>query len=83
MWGIYITPNKATFFFAISHEASLSLKCYKELWVKCDMIYTVSFERLDKLHRKTRAKGREYFVPRLDTNDMRGVISGVKAYLPL
>jgi hypothetical protein len=47
------------------------------------MIYTVSFERLDKLHRKTRAKGREYFVPRLDTNDMRGVISGVKAYLPL
>lgn len=61
----------------------MPLKCYKELWVKCDMIYAVSFERLDKLHRKTRAKGREYFVPRLDTNDMRGVISGVKAYLPL
>ncbi|MGO0702364.1 type II toxin-antitoxin system PemK/MazF family toxin [Pseudomonas paracarnis] len=29
---------------------------YKELWVKCDMIYTVSFERLDKLHRKTSSK---------------------------
>ena len=56
---------------------------YKELWVKCDMIYTVSFERLDKLHRKTRSKGREYFVPRLNTDDMQGVISGVKAYLPL
>jgi len=56
---------------------------YKELWVKCDMIYTVSFERLDKLHRKTRSKGREYFVPRLGTDDMQGVISGVKAYLPL
>jgi uncharacterized protein YifN (PemK superfamily) len=56
---------------------------YKELWVKCDMIYTVSFERLDKLHRKTRSKGREYFVPRLGSEDMQGVIAGVKAYLPL
>ncbi len=56
---------------------------YKQLWVKCDMIYTVSFERLDKLHRKTRAKGREYFVPRLCSDDMQGVISGVKSYLPL
>jgi len=36
-----------------------------------------------KLHRKTRATGREYFVPRLRTDDMRGVIKGVKAYLPL
>ena len=51
--------------------------------MKCDMIYTVSFERLDKLRRKTRSKGREYFVPRLNTDDMQGVISGVKAYLPL
>ncbi|WP_439853951.1 type II toxin-antitoxin system PemK/MazF family toxin [Pseudomonas yamanorum] len=56
---------------------------YKALWVKCDMIYTVSFERLDKLHRKTRTTGREYFVPRLGAEDMRGVIDGVKAYLPL
>jgi len=56
---------------------------YKELWVKCDMIYTVSFERLDKLHEKTRSKGREYFVPRLGSEDMQGVIAGVKAYLPL
>lgn len=56
---------------------------YKELWVKCDMIYTVSFERLDKLHRKTRSSGREYFVPRLSAEDMQGVIACVKAYLPL
>jgi uncharacterized protein YifN (PemK superfamily) len=47
------------------------------------MIHTVSFERLDKLHRKTRSKGREYFVPRLGFEDMQGVIAGVKAYLPL
>ncbi|WP_405120788.1 type II toxin-antitoxin system PemK/MazF family toxin [Pseudomonas leptonychotis] len=55
---------------------------YKELWVKCDMIYTVSFDRLDKLHRKSR-QGREYFVPQLDPGDLAGVITCLKAYLPL
>ena len=47
------------------------------------MIYTVSFERLDKLHRKTRSSGREYFVPRLSAEDFQGVIACLKAYLPL
>jgi len=56
---------------------------YKQLWAKCDMLYTVSFERLDKLHRKTRRSNREYFVPRLDAEDLQGVIAAVKAYLPL
>ena len=55
---------------------------HKQLWVKCDMIYTVSFERLDKVHRKTR-KGREYFVPQLCGTDIEAVIRGIKAYLPL
>jgi uncharacterized protein YifN (PemK superfamily) len=54
----------------------------QQLWVKCDMIYTVSFDRLDKAHRKTRG-GREYFVPRLCPNDLEAVINGVKSYLPL
>ena len=56
---------------------------YIQLWVKCDMIYTVSFDRLDKLHRKSRRSGREYFVPRLDEHDLKGVLSCVRAYLPL
>ena len=56
---------------------------YTQLWVKCDMIYTVSFERLSKLHRKTRRSAREYFVPRLSEEDMQCVINCVKAYLPL
>jgi uncharacterized protein YifN (PemK superfamily) len=55
---------------------------YLQLWVKCDMIYTVSFERLDRLHRKTRRSGREYFVPNLDSGDLSGVKTAVKAYLP-
>lgn len=55
----------------------------KQLWVKCDMIYTVSFERLDKLHTKTRRGGREYIVPKLDAQELAAVISCLKAYLPL
>lgn len=54
----------------------------KQLWVKCDMIYTVSFDRLDKTHRRTR-NGREYFVPQLSRRDLDSVMSCVKAYLPL
>lgn len=56
---------------------------YKQLWAKCDMLYTVSFERMDKLHRKTRRGPREYFVPKLSPEDLQGVIAAVRAYLPL
>lgn len=56
---------------------------YKQLWAKCDMLYTVSFERMDKLHRKTRRGGREYFVVKLSDEDLQGVIAAVRAYLPL
>ncbi len=52
------------------------------LWVKGDMLYTVSLDRLDKPHRKTR-KGREYFVPKLAPDDLQGVFRCVRAYLPL
>jgi uncharacterized protein YifN (PemK superfamily) len=66
----------------ILHQNPVPCDGLKQLWVKCDMIYTVSFDRLDKAHRKTR-KGREYFVPRLCTADLDSVMSCVKAYLPL
>lgn len=55
---------------------------YKEVWAKCDMLYTVSFSRLDKLHRKTR-NGREYLAPRLDADDLNSILHGVRAYLGL
>lgn len=55
-------------------------EAHKEVWAKCDMLYTVSFERLDKLHRKTR-KGREYYAPKIDPADMQGIMKGVAAYL--
>ncbi len=56
---------------------------HRQLWAKCDMLYTVSFDRLDKLHRRTRRGGREYFVPRLTQEDLSGVIAAIKAYLPI
>lgn len=51
-----------------------------EVWAKCDMVYTVSFDRLDRFHRKTR-NGREYLSPSMDREDFQRVLSGVKAYL--
>ena len=50
------------------------------VWAKCDMLYTVSFERLDKLHKKTR-KGREYFIPQVTPEDYQGIIAAVRSYL--
>ncbi|WP_091190065.1 type II toxin-antitoxin system PemK/MazF family toxin [Formivibrio citricus] len=55
---------------------------YAQIWAKGDMLYTVSFERLDKLHRRTR-NGREYYAPLMDKGDYSGVLAAVKAYLPL
>lgn len=53
---------------------------YQTCWVKCDMLYTVSFDRLDKLHRKTR-RGRDYFMPKVSEDDWSSIVSGVQAYL--
>lgn len=51
-----------------------------EVWAKCDMLYTVSFARLDKFHRKTR-DGRQYLAPAMNHEDFARVLAGVKAYL--
>ena len=53
-----------------------------EVWAKCDMLYTVSFDRLDKFHRKTR-NGREYLSPAMNYEDFQKVLEGVRAYLGL
>ena len=50
-----------------------------EVWAKCDMVYTVSFDRLDRFHRKTR-NGREYLSPAMDHADFQRILNGVQAY---
>jgi hypothetical protein len=44
------------------------------------MLYTGSFDRLDKPHRKTR-RAREYLSIRLAPDDLAEVLTGVRAYL--
>lgn len=51
-----------------------------EVWAKCDMLYTVSCDRLNQFHRKTR-KGREYLSPAMKYDDFQRVLAGVRAYL--
>ena len=51
-----------------------------EVWAKCNMVYTVSFQRLDRFHRKTR-QGREYLSPSMNRDDFARVLEGVRAYL--
>ena len=49
-------------------------------WAKCDMLSTVSFDRLDKPHTKKRT-GREYHTVRLLPDDLSAVRRAVLAYL--
>lgn len=56
---------------------------HEQVWAKCDMLYTVSFDRLDMPHRKTRRGGREYYVPKLVTQDLEQVMTCVRHYLRL
>lgn len=51
-----------------------------ECWSKCDMLATVSFDRLDKPHTKTRS-GRCYHTVRLTPERLTGVRQAVLAYL--
>jgi uncharacterized protein YifN (PemK superfamily) len=52
-----------------------------QVWVKCDMIYTVSFQRLDKFHRKTRSGGREYYAPKIEHDELVSILDAVKTYM--
>lgn len=49
-------------------------------WAKCDMLATVSFDRLDKPHTKTR-NGRNYHTVRLAAADLAAVRASVLSYL--
>ncbi|PAV00460.1 hypothetical protein CBG25_19335 [Arsenophonus sp. ENCA] len=45
-------------------------------WVKCDMIMTVSIERLDRIKLRT-WNGRNYEVPRISDNEMKEIKNSV------
>ena len=49
------------------------------MWAKCDMLVTVSFDRLNKPYQKTRS-GRNHVTHKLDTADMAAVLACLRAY---
>lgn len=49
------------------------------MWAKCDMLATVSFERLNKPYLKTRS-GRNHVTHKLDATDMTAVLVCLRAY---
>lgn len=51
------------------------------VWAKCDMLYTVSFDRLDRPHVKETG-GRVYHSIYLGATDLAAVFDGVREYLP-
>lgn len=53
----------------------------KPVWVKCDMIYTVSYERLDKPHKKGNNGKRVYENIKIPNEDLDAILVGVSSYL--
>lgn len=52
------------------------------VWAKCNMISTVSLERLNKPYVRLRS-GRKYINHQLDNSDMTAILRCVKSYLGL
>ncbi len=50
------------------------------MWVKCDMLYTFGFARLDRFYKTIHGK-RKYYDKRLSDEDMDGVRACIKAFL--
>ena len=67
---------------ALPHVAVTGWQAGGVMWAKCDMLATVSFERLNKPYIKTR-HGRNYVTHKLDAEDLAAVLAGIRAYLGL
>jgi uncharacterized protein YifN (PemK superfamily) len=52
-------------------------------WAKCDMLATVSFERLNAPYLKSRTGGRRYASQHLDGADLEAIRACVRVYLGL
>lgn len=75
-----VAPNPVRAWHHKIPENPLPTSFAGDSWAKCDMLYTVSFQRLDKPHKKAR-QGRTYFVPQVDAAALAAIIACVKAYL--
>ncbi len=53
-----------------------------KVWAKCDMLYTVSFDRLDLPAPLNQPHSHRGLTPRLSSRDLDAIFHGVKNYLP-
>ncbi len=53
------------------------------MWATCNMLATVSFDRLTKPYKKTQHSGRKYAAVFLCVEDMTAIDGCIKAYLGL
>lgn len=75
-------PNPvAAWHHELSHIKISGWQANGPMWAKCDMLATVSFERLNKPYVKTR-HGRN-FIYKLEAGDLASVTAGIRAYLAL
>ncbi|WP_460874655.1 type II toxin-antitoxin system PemK/MazF family toxin [Paralcaligenes ginsengisoli] len=75
-WHIQIA-NPLAKVLPLSHEFARA----ERVWAKCDMLYTVSFDRLSRPHRRSGGH-RCYDGVRMAKDDLDAVFRGVRAYLP-
>lgn len=55
---------------------------YTRVWAKCDMVYTVSLDRLDRYKMRTQG-GRQYVIPTVTAGDFEEIRRAVVAALAL
>ena len=67
---------------SLAHVRVPGLQAAAPMWAKCDMLATVSFERMNKPYVKTR-HGRAYRDMTLDKADMLCIEACLRAYLAL
>lgn len=65
---------------SLAHYSIRGWQASAPMWAKCDMLATVSFERLDKPYVRTR-HGRNYITHKLDPEDLAAVLLGIRVYL--
>lgn len=67
---------------AMPHLSVIGWIAKAPMWAKCDMVTTVSFERLRKPYKKSR-QGRHYVTHALHEDDLNAVLAGLRSYLGL
>lgn len=53
-----------------------------ELWAKCDLLYTMSFERLDRFYSKINGQ-RKYYDRKISEEHTANIMNSIRSYLGL